>query len=170
MVRTEALPRIRQSPTDPGFVQDPYPFYERARALGEIVWWEDYDLPVAVSAAAVNTVLKHRDMGREPIEPPVAAPHTAEFYAIEAHSMLELEPPRHTRLRGLVLRAPPKLVTVAIVFAGIISNTASEVGYVVLIPLAGILFAGLDEPCSSSYVVSPMSGVRQDLGEFEIPY
>jgi hypothetical protein len=36
--------------------------------------------------------------------------------------------------------------------------------------LAGILFAGLDEPCSSSYVVSPMSGVRQDLGEFEIPY
>ena len=29
----------------------------------------------------------------------------APFYAVEAHSMLELEPPRHTRLRGLVLRA-----------------------------------------------------------------
>ena len=27
------------------------------------------------------------------------------FYDVEAHSMLELEPPRHTRLRGLVLRA-----------------------------------------------------------------
>ncbi|MCB1410932.1 MAG: cytochrome P450, partial [Rhodobacteraceae bacterium] len=36
--------------------------------------------------------------------PPVAD-HTAPFYAIEAHSMLELEPPRHTRLRSLVLRA-----------------------------------------------------------------
>jgi len=31
--------------------------------------------------------------------------HLAAFYAVEAHSMLELEPPRHTRLRGLVLRA-----------------------------------------------------------------
>jgi cytochrome P450 len=31
--------------------------------------------------------------------------HLAPFYAVEAHSMLELEPPRHTRLRGLVLRA-----------------------------------------------------------------
>ena len=32
-------------------------------------------------------------------------PHLAPFYAVEAHSMLELEPPRHTRLRSLVLRA-----------------------------------------------------------------
>ena len=31
--------------------------------------------------------------------------HLAPFYAIETHSMLELEPPRHTRLRSLVLRA-----------------------------------------------------------------
>lgn len=31
--------------------------------------------------------------------------HLAPFYAVEAHSMLELEPPRHTRLRNLVLRA-----------------------------------------------------------------
>jgi unspecific monooxygenase len=31
--------------------------------------------------------------------------HLVPFYAIEAHSMLELEPPRHTRLRGLALRA-----------------------------------------------------------------
>lgn len=36
--------------------------------------------------------------------------------------------------------------------------------------LAGLLFAGLDESCSSTYVVSPMSGIRQDLGQFEIPY
>ncbi|MCM8557985.1 AbgT family transporter [Sphingomicrobium sediminis] len=46
-------------------------------------------------------------------------------------------------VRGLVLRAPPKLVTVAIVFAGIISNTASEVGYVVLIPLGGAIYYAL---------------------------
>ena len=46
-------------------------------------------------------------------------------------------------VRSMVLNAPPKLVTVAIVFAGIISNTASEVGYVVLIPLAGAIYYAL---------------------------
>lgn len=46
-------------------------------------------------------------------------------------------------VRAMVLSAPPHMVTVAIVFAGIISNTASEVGYVVLIPLAGAIFYAL---------------------------
>jgi aminobenzoyl-glutamate transport protein len=43
-------------------------------------------------------------------------------------------------LRALVLSAPPKLITVVIVFAGILSNAASEAGYVILIPLAAIVF------------------------------
>ncbi|WP_298919122.1 AbgT family transporter [uncultured Algimonas sp.] len=47
-------------------------------------------------------------------------------------------------VRSMVLGAPKHLVTVAIVFAGIISNTASEVGYVVLIPLAAAIFYALD--------------------------
>lgn len=46
-------------------------------------------------------------------------------------------------VRALVLSASPKVVTVAIVFAGVISNTASEVGYVVLIPLAGAVYYSL---------------------------
>lgn len=46
-------------------------------------------------------------------------------------------------VRNLVLGAPRHVVTVAIVFAGIISNTASEVGYVVVIPLAGAIFYAL---------------------------
>jgi len=46
-------------------------------------------------------------------------------------------------IRGLVLAAPPQLVTVVIVFAGVISNTASEMGYVVLIPLAMTVFHAL---------------------------
>ena len=46
-------------------------------------------------------------------------------------------------VRGMVLGAPKHMVTVAIVFAGIVSNTASEVGYVVLIPLAAAIFHAL---------------------------
>ncbi len=45
-----------------------------------------------------------------------------------------------TGLRLLVISAPEKLLTFAIVFAGILSNTASEVGYVVLVPLGGMIF------------------------------
>ncbi len=46
-------------------------------------------------------------------------------------------------IRGVVLKAPPHLVTGAVVFAGVISNTASEMGYVVLIPLAAVIFHAL---------------------------
>lgn len=45
-----------------------------------------------------------------------------------------------TGLRLLVISAPRQLLTFAIVFAGILSNTASEVGYVVLVPLGGMIF------------------------------
>lgn len=48
-----------------------------------------------------------------------------------------------TALRKLVLSAPRKLLTFVIVFAGIMSNAASEVGYVLLVPLAGVIFAAV---------------------------
>ncbi|MFO7617284.1 MAG: AbgT family transporter [Bacteroidales bacterium] len=43
-------------------------------------------------------------------------------------------------IRLLVLSAPRHLLTFVIVFAGIVSNMASDVGYVLLIPLAGVIF------------------------------
>jgi cytochrome P450 len=99
------MDRLSQSPTDPAFVQDPYPFYARARAAGPLVHWDDYGMPMATTHGAVNTILRDRRFGREPIAPPPIPEHLKPFYAVEAHSMLELEPPRHTRLRSLVLRA-----------------------------------------------------------------
>ena len=101
------MKRHSQSPTDPEFVQDPYPFYDRARSAGDLFWWNDYDMVCAVSHRAVMAALKDKRMGREaPKEfAPLVPKHVEPFYDVEAHSMLELEPPRHTRLRGLVLRA-----------------------------------------------------------------
>ncbi len=98
---------FQQSPTDPDFVQDPYPFYERARAAGPFFLWQDYGRICTGNAAAVNAIFRDRRFGREvpPDQRSPIPPHLAPFYAVEAHSMLELEPPRHTRLRGLVLRA-----------------------------------------------------------------
>lgn len=43
-------------------------------------------------------------------------------------------------IRLMVLNSPHHLLTFVIVFAGILSNIASSVGYVLLIPLAGVIF------------------------------
>lgn len=45
--------------------------------------------------------------------------------------------------RALVLAAPRRWLTAIVVFAGVLSNTASEMGYVVLIPLAAAIFHAL---------------------------
>ena len=98
---------LHQSPTDPAFVQDPYQFYSRARSLGPFFHWADYGMACTPNAAAANAIFRDRRFGREaPAElAPMIPDHLKPFYAVEAHSMLELEPPRHTRLRALVLRA-----------------------------------------------------------------
>jgi aminobenzoyl-glutamate transport protein len=43
-------------------------------------------------------------------------------------------------IRLLVLASPRKLLTLVIVFTGVLSNMASDIGYVLLIPLAGTIF------------------------------
>ncbi|PTX56521.1 cytochrome P450 [Litoreibacter ponti] len=99
------MPQVQQSPTDRGLNQNPYPFYDQIRPLGPLIWWDDYAMPVAASHAVVSQLLRDRRFGRENPNPAPVPDHLKPFYAVEDHSMLELEPPRHTRLRGLVLRA-----------------------------------------------------------------
>jgi len=97
---------LSQSATDPVFVQNPYGFYAKARtAAQDLFFWEEYGLPMAVRFDAVNTLLRDRRFGREPVTPRQFPPHLAPFYAVEAHSMLEIDGDRHRRLRGLTLRA-----------------------------------------------------------------
>ncbi|WP_342075446.1 cytochrome P450 [Yoonia sp. SS1-5] len=101
------MKRYSQDPTDPAFLQDPYTFYDQTRMEGDFFYWQDYQMACAVSHQMVHAILRDRRMGRQvpseraPDIPPLQQP----FYDIEAHSMLELEAPRHTRLRSLVLRA-----------------------------------------------------------------
>jgi unspecific monooxygenase len=98
---------LTQSPLDADFVQNPYPFYDRVRAAGPFVQWADYKMPVSARASVVGAALRDRRLGREtPAEHArPTPPHLEPFYALERHSMLELEAPRHTRLRRLVVRA-----------------------------------------------------------------
>ncbi|WP_281826807.1 cytochrome P450 [Jannaschia rubra] len=98
------MERLSQSPTDPAFVQNPWPFYDRLRRAGPLAFWTDYDMPMAASHSAVGMLLRDRRFGREDPCPPARPDHQVGFWAVEDHSMLELDPPRHTALRGQVLR------------------------------------------------------------------
>ncbi|WP_417263655.1 cytochrome P450 [Celeribacter sp.] len=101
------MKRFSCAPNDPAFVQNPYPFYDRLRTGGKMVFWEELNLPVIASYDGVSMALRDNRFGREAPEgfAPEIPDHLRAFYDIEDHSMLELEADRHKRLRSLVLRA-----------------------------------------------------------------
>ncbi len=98
---------LHQDPRDPDFIQNPYPFYTRARKHGRFFLWHDYEHLCCADHLGVNTILRDRRFGRAAPEgfAPKRPAHLAPFYAVEQHSLLELEPPKHTRLRALLTRA-----------------------------------------------------------------
>lgn len=89
---------------DPDFLADPYPAFAALRAEGEVHFHPGLGLAVAVSHAACSAVLRHRGAGRlwtdaTPVESFEA------FNLLHRNSLLESEPPRHTRLRRLISSA-----------------------------------------------------------------
>ncbi len=97
----------------PGFYNDPYATYERIRAAAPAFYWEEQRLWCFLNAADVGSILRDRRFGRELLPlPGHAAPapkavpgHLSAFHEVDRNSMLEREPPFHTRLRTLVSRA-----------------------------------------------------------------
>jgi cytochrome P450 len=105
--------RVFLNPRDPEFYGDPYSAYREIRAATPVFFWEQYGYWCFCRHADVSALLRDRRFGRQILhvasrdslgwpEPPV---HLEAFNAIEGHSLLELEPPEHTRLRALVNRA-----------------------------------------------------------------
>ena len=91
-------------PRDPAFLADPYPVFAELRAAGPVHRHDGLGLHVAVTHAACDAVLRDRSLGRVwRNREPVAA--FASFNLLHRTSMLESEPPTHTRLRRLVAGA-----------------------------------------------------------------
>ena len=103
--------RLRLDPHDPVFVQDPYPAYAWLHEHAPVFFWEAFGIWCFAGYEDVGRLLRDRRLGREKpegaAEDGYAGPrdHLKDFDAFATHSMLELEPPAHTRLRGLVNRA-----------------------------------------------------------------
>ncbi|KRB43755.1 cytochrome P450 [Terrabacter sp. Root181] len=91
--------------TDPAFVADPYPALAEARRQGPVLRHEGLGLWVTTTHAAANDVLRDRRLGRilRPRSPGDDAWTTFDW--LHADSILDSEPPKHTRLRRLVAGA-----------------------------------------------------------------
>ncbi len=104
---------VRLDPRNPEFFQNPYPAYREIGAAAPAFFWENYGFWCFSRHSAVSALLRDRRFGRqilhvasrESLGWPEPAEHLEPFWAIERHSLLELEPPEHTRLRALVNRA-----------------------------------------------------------------
>jgi len=97
-----------QVPQDPHFFNDPYSLYRDLHERGGPVFWQDYGFWCLTEFEAVNAALKDKRFARlpPPGTPTQASPlHLKDFQQVEAHSLLQLEPPLHTRLRKRVNRA-----------------------------------------------------------------
>jgi unspecific monooxygenase len=105
--------RVRLDPRDPNFVNDPYRAYAAIHEAAPVFFWEDYGFWCFARHADVSALLRDRRFGRqithlmsrEELGWPEPKSHLQPFEALERHSILELEPPEHTRLRNLVNRA-----------------------------------------------------------------
>lgn len=100
-------------PREPAFYANPYPAYDELRRAGPLVHWEELGLRCAARHEDVSALLRDRRFGRDVLHVatraelgwPEPAPELAPFHEFERHSLLELEPPRHTRLRAFVASA-----------------------------------------------------------------
>ena len=108
-----ASARVRLDPRDPEFFADPYPAYHAIRSAAPVFFWADYGFWCFARHADVSALLRDRRFGRqisdgmerEALGWPAPKRHLEPFDALERHSLLEVEPPEHTRLRTLVNRA-----------------------------------------------------------------
>lgn len=99
---------IAFNPLDPAFIADPYPFYHRLRAAVP-VWQSPLGMWIVTRYEDVAAFLKDRRYGKDYVgnitrlygPEGMAEPARASL----GRTMLVLDPPDHTRLRGLVTKA-----------------------------------------------------------------
>jgi cytochrome P450 len=91
-------------PADPEFIADPYPAFAELRRQGDVHWHGGLGLAVAVSHLACSELLRARQLGRIWTDATPLDRFPA-FNLLHRNSLLESEPPRHTRLRRLISAA-----------------------------------------------------------------
>ncbi|MGZ5874584.1 MAG: cytochrome P450 [Bradyrhizobium sp.] len=96
------------NPLSPEFIRDPYPHYARLRST-DPVHLTPYGAYVASRHAEASLVLRDKRFGKDFVERSTRryGPKIMEepIFRSMSHWMLQQDPPDHTRLRGLVVKA-----------------------------------------------------------------
>lgn len=89
---------------DPQFSLNPYPALAELRTAGKPVWHEETGMFLAARHVDANAVLRSKTLGRifKPREP---ESEWHEFNYLHADSLLDSEPPKHTRLKSLISKS-----------------------------------------------------------------
>jgi cytochrome P450 len=129
-------------PTSHAVVADPYPFLAGLRLRGPVLWHDGLGMWLAPRYAEASAVLRDRRLGRI-WRQRWPAEELPAFTLIHVHSLLESEPPVHTRLRRLVANAfarghverlRPRIATLAEALADTVADAAADGSPVDLLP------------------------------------
>ncbi len=113
--------------TDPEFVADPYPGLAQLRSHGKPMWSEELGMFLAATHRDANEVLRNRSLGRI-FTPKAPADEWDTFNYLHADSILDSEPPKHTRLRSLITKAfnPRRIEQLRPTVASIVNRLLDE--------------------------------------------
>ncbi|PJG52185.1 cytochrome P450 [Bradyrhizobium forestalis] len=96
------------NPLSPDFIRDPYPHYERLRTV-DPVHVTPFGQFVTSRHAEVSLVMRDKRFGKDFVERTTRrygpAIMNEPVFRNLSHTMLQADPPDHTRLRGLVVKA-----------------------------------------------------------------
>ena len=89
---------------DPAFVADPYAGLKELRSFGKPIWHDGLKIFLAACHSDANDVFRNKSLGRIFIDRKPEFEWDT-FNWLHSDSILDSEPPKHTRLRGLVAKA-----------------------------------------------------------------
>ena len=89
---------------DPEFISDPYPFLAQLRDKEKPIWHEDLGIYLAATHKDASEVLRNKSLGRIYVDRTPESDWKT-FNWLHSESILESEPPKHTRIRGLISKA-----------------------------------------------------------------
>ena len=119
-------------PRAPAFRADPYPFYDMLRAFAPIFYWKPWGMWFLTAYEDCHALLRDDRFGHLPLSVAAAPPRQRALWQMQTHWLLTMNPPDHTRLRGLVQKAfTPRAVaqlrdTVQRLTEGLIDNMAGQ--------------------------------------------